>query len=308
MNEKNAELAKQIEIISHLLETNEKNLQKVRSILQTLESESKKDMYREVPGVTGTFNGISMTAEDGKNYDVPANYAAKSRLVFGDVLKLIDEGDKKVFKQIEKVERRKIEGILTKKEGRWYILSDAGSYKISDNAAEFNNAQLNDEAVALIPANNVGASFAALDSLKKKPQPMDQQQLSSFQNAANATKEKAVQTSKPQFDHKPQVAPKPTSDVPAKSSTKKYSPTSSSKPSITTKPKDAGNKNYSVSSKPAASPTKPAEDRPAKPAVKPAPKPKREFVENIISLKEDKSGEIPTQGGASKALDDDDLR
>ncbi|GIW69708.1 MAG: hypothetical protein KatS3mg101_0455 [Patescibacteria group bacterium] len=75
---------------------------------------------------------------------------------------------KSFLKQIDKVPRKKLEGVLSKKEGKWYLLSDGGTYRISDVAAEFHKAELNDKAVAYIPENIPNASFAALDYLEKE--------------------------------------------------------------------------------------------------------------------------------------------
>ena len=76
----------------------------------------------------------------------------------------MDSG-KQIFKQIDRVERKVIEGVLTKKEGKWYLLSDVGSYKVSDASAEFNKAKINDRAFALIPAENTKVPFACLDRI-----------------------------------------------------------------------------------------------------------------------------------------------
>ncbi|MFC1700241.1 hypothetical protein ACFLZ4_01180 [Patescibacteria group bacterium] len=148
-----------------------RNLERVSNYVEKMEQEERKEYYTGIPGVEGTFDGESLITEDGKKKVVPPNYAAKSRLVFGDKLKLFKDGDRDVYKQIERVERKKIEGILTKKEGKWYILSDSGSYKISDVSAEFNDAQLNDEAEAFIPADNLKSPFASLDRVKKSKEP-----------------------------------------------------------------------------------------------------------------------------------------
>jgi len=113
-----------------------------------------------------------MTADDGQRFEVPANYAAKSRLVYGDRLKKIEENGATLFKQIVKVPRKKIQGILNKKEGMWYIITDAGSYKIADVAAEFNHAELHDEAEALIPETDANAPFAALDKILTQRAPI----------------------------------------------------------------------------------------------------------------------------------------
>ena len=268
---------KYISDIKRLVEDTEKNLEKIRNMLKTLESESRKDLYRDVEGITGVFDGNGITTESGQTHEVPANYAAKSRLVFGDTLKLIEENGKQVFKLIEKVERKKIEGILTKKEGKWYILSDAGSYKISDNAAEFNKAKLNDEAVALIPSNNTSVPYAALDLIKKKKQDQNQPQVKNTPRPVQAPQ--PVATPKP--DNKP-VEKAPSKD-------NKRNPKPNKRPA------------------PKPSPGKPERttSRPVKPA--PTPKPK-EFVEDIIGLDEGKKGELKLQPNTSKELEDDDLR
>ena len=41
----------------------------------------------------GVFDGQNMMGPDGKKYPVPANYASKSKLVEGDVLKLTISDD-----------------------------------------------------------------------------------------------------------------------------------------------------------------------------------------------------------------------
>jgi hypothetical protein len=160
-----------IDHIKNKFQKIQKDVEQLAKMIESLEG-SKREDYTQVPGVVGTFDGMSMLGEDGKKYAVPANYAAKSRIVFGDTLKLLEKDGKEIFKQLEKVERKQIQGILNKKEGRWYILTQDGSYKISDVAADFNGAQINDEAFALIPATGSPAPFAALDKiLNKTPNP-----------------------------------------------------------------------------------------------------------------------------------------
>lgn len=164
-------LERRIRQIEKIIESTESSLGKIRSLLDQMRKDQVKELYKDVEGIEGYFDGSFMIADDGTNYEVPGNYAAKSRIVYGDRLKLIDEGGKQIFKQIVKVGRKKVDGVLSKKEGKWYILTDLGSFRVSDTAAEFNNAQLNDEGVAIIPADNKNAPFAALDRVKKKFKP-----------------------------------------------------------------------------------------------------------------------------------------
>ncbi|MFZ2664508.1 MAG: hypothetical protein WAX66_04055 [Patescibacteria group bacterium] len=160
--------AKKFDNIKKLLRAAQYQLEHVANVIEMMEHEEKKTYYQSVPGTEGTFDGQYLVASDGRKTEVPGNYAAKSRLVCGDVLKVFADNGRQVFKQIDKVERKKIEGILTKKEGKWFILSDAGSYRILDVAAEFNQAELNDKVSAFIPANNSNSSFAALDRVFKE--------------------------------------------------------------------------------------------------------------------------------------------
>ena len=64
--------------------------------------------------IEGIFDGQIMIGPDGKNYPVPANYASKSKLVEGDIMKLtITDDGKFLYKQIGPVERRNVIGTLT---------------------------------------------------------------------------------------------------------------------------------------------------------------------------------------------------
>ncbi|MFA6981410.1 MAG: hypothetical protein WC243_00045 [Patescibacteria group bacterium] len=147
------------------LKSLEKHLNIAMSVMRTIEEEEKK-AFEEIPGKTGTFDGESMVSESGERFPVPANYAAKSMLMFGDKMKMVEEDGKPFFKNIGKSEPKEIRGVLSKKEDVWYILADCGSYRISDTAALYHNAQQNVEATALIPADNLKVPFAALKIIK----------------------------------------------------------------------------------------------------------------------------------------------
>jgi len=158
---------KKYENIKNLLQSAQNQVEKVQNAIEALEQEERKMHYQSIPGTEGVFDGQCLVTQDGRKTEVPANYAAKSKLVYGDILKVFTDSGKQIFKQIDRVERKKIEGVLAKKEGKWYLLADYGSYKISDASAEFNKAELNDKASALIPAENPKVSFASLDRVYK---------------------------------------------------------------------------------------------------------------------------------------------
>ncbi len=152
--------------IESLLRSAERDLRTATKLLNTLK-EDISTSYDDVPGTLGVFDGTHMTTPDGKKYEVNPNYAAKSLLVVGDNLKMVEDGGKQLFKQVSKVERKTLEGILNKKEGNWYALTDTGSYRLLDVAVDFRQGEVNDELVVLIPAGSPNVEWAALEKMKK---------------------------------------------------------------------------------------------------------------------------------------------
>ena len=200
------------QLLDHL-DNADRELRDARRIIRQIE-EIKSETYKQLPGIEGVFDGTYLVTQDGQKYEVPANYAAKSRLVYGDLLKMVEEEGKTMFKQIEKAPRKRIEGILNKKEGSWYILTDSGSYKISDNAAEFSRAEINDEAIVLIPEGVLEVPFAALDKIitQKAPLAIQPQKLNENKQVNDRVKveerkdkPRSVESRKPKSRNRPQV-------------------------------------------------------------------------------------------------------
>jgi len=154
---------KKYENIKNLVQAALNQLDKVQNAIELLESEDRRAHYQSIPGTEGVFDGQNLIAQDGRKTEVPSNYAAKSKLVYGDILKVFTDSGRQIFKQIDRVERKTVEGVLTKKEGKWYLLTDIGTYKISDASAEYHKAELNNRASALIPAQNPKVPFASLE-------------------------------------------------------------------------------------------------------------------------------------------------
>ncbi|MBI2620645.1 hypothetical protein HYW61_00270 [candidate division WWE3 bacterium] len=152
--------------LRNVLNRIEDELRTAFEILERIQRQSggQKD-YSGVAGVEGVFDGESMTDAAGTKYEVPANYTAKSRLVCGDRLKMVEEDGRGLFKQTVRVEREKLEAVLNKKEGKWYALTEKGSFRISDAAAYFNKVNVGEKAVVIIPKGVAGAAFAALEKV-----------------------------------------------------------------------------------------------------------------------------------------------
>ena len=153
--------------IQSLVNSANRNLKKAQRLLDSLEQDVSNS-HDDSPGTFGVFDGTHMIAADGKKYEVNANYVAKSLLVPGDNLKMVEEGDKQLFKQVSKVPRVKKEGILNKKEGKWYVITDAGSYRVLDVAVDFRRGDVNDEAAVLVPEGANDNEYAALEKLAKE--------------------------------------------------------------------------------------------------------------------------------------------
>ena len=120
--------------------------------------------------VEGVFNGKSMIGSDKKEYPVPANYASKSKLIPGDVLKLTIGGNGGfMFKQIGPVERNRVVGPLTSEEGQYKVIANGKAYKVLLASVTFYRAEPGDEIVLLVPA--VGDSeWGAIDNVIPKLQ------------------------------------------------------------------------------------------------------------------------------------------
>lgn len=147
---------------------------------------------------TGQYDGFYVTTEDGQKHEVPPTYASKSRVVFGDTLKILKNGDRVYFEHLNKVPRKELSGILTKKEGSWHFLSHSGVYKVLDVAVEYYKGKELDEAIALVPEDNLEAPFAALDkvdnNVSEKPantQPPAKSEFKQSDSKSSATRQRS---------------------------------------------------------------------------------------------------------------------
>ena len=117
---------------------------------------------RELPGEFGSFDGHFMVTGEGQKYPIPENYASKSKLVYGDRLKRIVQDGEELFKQVERVRRQEIGGILAKKDGKWYVIDSHGSYEVLPAAVSYFGVGEGEEVRAVIPQDEPHTPFAAL--------------------------------------------------------------------------------------------------------------------------------------------------
>jgi hypothetical protein len=107
-------LKSQIENLERLLdaELDPVDLDKLVKKARTSEGEVLAPMA-EGRNIEGVFDGEHMIGEDGQKYLVPPNYASKSKLVEGDLLRLtITDAGRFLFKQKGPIERQRLMGML----------------------------------------------------------------------------------------------------------------------------------------------------------------------------------------------------
>jgi len=161
----------QLQFISQNLAEAQGKINDAKALLKELELSlaSILPSSRDLPGITGKFDGTYLVTEDGKKIQVPENYAGKSKLVYGDTLKMIDEADgSHTFKQIERVPRTTLTGILVKKDGKFVAVTTDGSHALLPAAVSFQHGQENDEVKVIVPEDARNCCFAALDEIPSK--------------------------------------------------------------------------------------------------------------------------------------------
>lgn len=120
--------------------------------------------------IEGTFDGQNMLGPNGKQYSVPANYASKSKLVEGDVLKLtITRDGSFIYKQIGPIARSRLIGQLTRDEvsGEYRVMADGRNLKVLLASITYFKGEPGDEVVVLVPATGE-TRWAAVENIIKQ--------------------------------------------------------------------------------------------------------------------------------------------
>ncbi len=116
--------------------------------------------------IEGVFDGQAMIGPDGKTYPVPPNYASKSKLVEGDLMKLtITHNGAFIFKQIAPTPRKRVigEAVYDNSLNQWSVAIGQRLYKILTASATFYKLKPGDETAILIPEDGE-SSWGAVDN------------------------------------------------------------------------------------------------------------------------------------------------
>lgn len=156
--------ARILALIKQRLEEAERNIQYVQQALDedqlpesaslTLSSEASPSPGERV--IEGVFDGQNMQGNDGQEYPVAPNYASKSKLVEGDVLKLtIGTDGSFVYKQIGPVERQRAVGTLVIDEhGNFGVKTAAKIYRVLLASVTFYKIDEGDQVTIILPKNS----------------------------------------------------------------------------------------------------------------------------------------------------------
>lgn len=116
--------------------------------------------------IEGVFDGENMIGSEGKQYSIPANYASKSKLVEGDILKLtITAKGTFVYKQISPIERMRVVGRLEREsDGNYYASADGKRWRVLTASITYFKGEPGDEIIVLIPKTG-GSKWGAVDNI-----------------------------------------------------------------------------------------------------------------------------------------------
>lgn len=161
---------KQIKRLKTLISEAETNLAAAKELLISLVGEDPTLTATAIENISGkvlegVFDGQNMVGSDGKTYPVPANYASKSKLVQGDILKLtIGDDGSFLYKQIGPIPRKQIVGVLVQKEGHYFVEMADKSYRVLLASVTYFKAKPGDQISINIPEDDVDAEWAAIEA------------------------------------------------------------------------------------------------------------------------------------------------
>ena len=164
---------KQIKRLRTLLSEAETNLSAAKELLVSILGDGEaiaapRDTIVTGPEgkvIEGIFDGQIMIGPDGKNYPVPANYASKSKLVEGDIMKLtITEDGKFLYKQIGPIERKTVIGTLTHHDDKYFVEVAGKEQQILYASGTYFHLREGSQVSVIIPANKDDATWAAVEA------------------------------------------------------------------------------------------------------------------------------------------------
>lgn len=171
-----------IKLINQLIKNTRENIDKISKLMEgqiTPEEEERISVGQSIDNdsdntdpdsrvIEGVFDGEGMIGPDGKQYSVPANYASKSKLVEGDILKLsITNNGTFIYKQIAPIERARKVGILEQNvNGNFTVNAESKKWKVLTASVTYYKGDIGDEVIVLVPKSGE-SKWGAVDNIVK---------------------------------------------------------------------------------------------------------------------------------------------
>lgn len=161
---------KQIKRLRALIQEAETNLAAANELLISLVGDDERIQVRSTDDILGkviegVFDGQNMVGSDGKTYPVPANYASKSKLVQGDILKLtIADDGAFLYKQIGPIPRKQVVGTLMLEGGHYFVRVGNKDFRVLLASVTYFKAKPGDQVSVNVPEDDASAEWAALEA------------------------------------------------------------------------------------------------------------------------------------------------
>ena len=168
--------SEKIQSLREMIYSAEKTLQGAKTMLLQLEGKKKVGRRKKLSDseedgriIEGSFDGQIMIGSDGKQYPVPANYASKSKLVEGDMLKLTITPDGSfIYKQIGPVERKRLIGVVNlDADGNYFVAAEGKAYKILLASITYFKVEPGDE-VTLVAPRDIESDWGSIENVLQK--------------------------------------------------------------------------------------------------------------------------------------------
>jgi hypothetical protein len=169
----NVNNTEKVQALREMIYAAEKTLQGAKAMLLQLEGKKKVGRKKKVEEdedggkiIEGTFDGQIMIGSDGKQYPVPANYASKSKLIEGDMLKLTITSDGSfVYKQIGPAERKRLIGVVGQDEdGNYFVAAEGKPYRVLLASVTYFKVEPGDE-VTLVAPRDMDSDWGSIENV-----------------------------------------------------------------------------------------------------------------------------------------------
>jgi len=162
------------DILLNILQEMKNNLDTAMSLLGEYDNRARGVSIHSGDNKTskvleGVFAGDGMIGADGERYDIPPNYASKSKLIEGDIMKLtITSNGNFVYKQIGPMPRKRLMGELAVDEEKdeYWVVVDNNKWRILKASVTYFKGYSGDKVAFMVPQDGP-SKWAAVEHIVK---------------------------------------------------------------------------------------------------------------------------------------------